>query len=79
MTISFELGVVGVTPGAVEAAAAAGAALVPLLLRHMLGDWGDDIDPADAAANDRAVGDGGRLLSCYRVGAWASVWIVHRG
>jgi hypothetical protein len=34
--------------------------------RHLSGDWGD-LDPDDAAENDRAVAAGDRILSAYAV------------
>jgi hypothetical protein len=34
--------------------------------RHLMGDWGD-LDAENRAANDRAVKEGGRILSCYHV------------
>lgn len=33
-------------------------------VRHVSGDWGD-VDEEDRAANDRAVKEGGRVLSSY--------------
>jgi hypothetical protein len=38
-----------------------------LLARHSAGDWGD-LDASDKAANDKALVEGTRLLSCYHVG-----------
>lgn len=35
-----------------------------ILARHQRGDWGD-LSDGDKAANDRAVRDGGRILSAY--------------
>lgn len=41
--------------------------LVALLRRHVSGDWGE-VCPDDAAANERALVEGSRLLSVYRIG-----------
>jgi hypothetical protein len=43
----------------------------------MSGDWGD-VDAEDAAANDAALDDGGRLLSAYVIGE-DRLWIITDG
>lgn len=48
--------------------------LVALLQRHGAGDWGE-VCPEDAAANDRALIDGSRLLSVYEIGD-TKIWII---
>lgn len=48
--------------------------LVALLQRHGAGDWGE-VCPEDAAANDRALVDGSRLLSAYKIGD-TKIWII---
>jgi hypothetical protein len=40
--------------------------LVACWLRHRQGDWGD-VDDEDAGVNDRAVEEGGRLISAYPI------------
>jgi hypothetical protein len=40
-------------------------ALAEAIARHTLGDWGD-VSDIDWEKNDRAVKDGGRVLSIYR-------------
>ena len=64
---TFPLGEVVVTPGAMEALRGknwAGAAMTWMLNRHASGDWGD-VSTEDRAANNRAVTDGGLILSVY--------------
>lgn len=39
--------------------------ILPLIRRHLSGDWGDEICPDDIAANDTALLDGGAILSHY--------------
>lgn len=48
--------------------------LVALLQRHVSCDWGL-VCPEDAAANDRALVDGSRLLSAYKIGD-TKIWII---
>lgn len=71
----FETGRVVATPGAMEALEAAGSSGLELLGRHMTGDWGE-LDPEDAAANDRALRDGERLLSAYTLATGVKVWVI---
>jgi hypothetical protein len=50
--------------------------ILPLLARHVTGDWGD-LDPEDKQANDSAVKIGERILSSYCVSpAIGNVWII---
>ena len=63
----FPLGRVTATPGALLLLTASGGDVFALLLRHSQGDWGN-LTPDDAAANDAALLDGGRLLSAYELG-----------
>ncbi len=73
----FPVGRVVATPAALAALDAAGGAAVcaRLLGRHMAGDWGE-LDAEDRAANDRALGDGSRLLSAYMLTTGARIWII---
>lgn len=61
-----QLGVVLATPGALEAAKAAGVGLGAYVIRHANGDWGD-VCSEDRQANEAALQDGSRLLSAYRL------------
>ncbi len=69
----FELGVVIVTPGALEVLASEEPLV--LLRRHASGDWGE-VDAHDRRANDHALKDGTRLLSAYTLATGAKVWII---
>ena len=51
------------------------AQVLPLVLRHSTGDWGD-VEREDWTANDEAIGNGGRLFSAYQLTAAARVWII---
>jgi hypothetical protein len=61
---SFELGQIVATPGALEATTDAQRLLY--LARHSIGDWGH-VCSEDRNANDRAVHNGGRILSAYPI------------
>jgi hypothetical protein len=60
----FPLGLVTLTPGAIETIRRAGIHPGELLRRHASGDWGD-VDDEDRAANNWSVDHGLRLLSAY--------------
>lgn len=62
----FDLGRLVATPGALELLKKAQFHPARLLQRHQCGDWGE-LCPADIAANDQALLNGGRLLSVYLV------------
>ncbi len=61
----FPLGQILATPGAL-AAVGSSLYLVALTARHVRGDWGC-IHPDDAALNQSAVVEGGRILSAYPI------------
>lgn len=73
--MNIPLGRVVGTHAALEALAAAGADVVLLLARHARGDWGD-LGTQDKRLNDRAVKDGTRLLSAYKLPDGVTVWII---
>ena len=75
--INLPLGRLFSTPGAINAMTKAGQDGSVFLDRHRIGDWGD-IDQEDWAANDRAVGDGGRVLSAHTLLDGVKVWIIVR-
>lgn len=52
-----------------------GIDVAALIVRHLMGDWGD-MDGHDRAHNDHALLTGSRLLSAYRVTATETVWII---
>jgi len=49
--------------------------LVSLLRRHMSGDWGDVCED-DQGLNEKALADGGRLMSVYQVQPGFTVWVI---
>jgi len=49
--------------------------LLRALGRHARGDWGD-VCVEDAAANERALLEGERLLSSYRTAAGIKFWLI---
>jgi hypothetical protein len=67
MSRTFYRGRLLATPGALAILTESGIHPLSLLARHSKGDWGD-LDASDKAANERALVEGTRLLSCYQVG-----------
>lgn len=62
----FGLGAVYCVPAVAAFLATHGRTPAELLAHHAGGDWGT-VSEADAAANDRALREGGMLRSCYLV------------
>ena len=60
--VRLPLGHVVATPGALDVVRNYSLDVVGLLHRHRAGDWGS-VSEHDARANDRAVGEGTRVLS----------------
>ena len=73
--MTFPLGRVLATPGALRAFEEAQETPLPYLSRHLQGEWGD-LDPEDSAANERALTGGSRLLSAYQLRSGTRVWII---
>lgn len=71
----FDPGRILATPGAEAALYEAKEDFLPLLARHLAGDWGDLCDE-DRASNDRALRSGGRLFSAYALGTGLKLWCV---
>lgn len=71
----FPLGRVVATPGAIEAFENAGERPSDYIGRHMRGDWGD-VSPEDWLSNDRAVVEGYRILSAYRLSTGVRIWVI---
>ena len=71
------LGRLVATPGvmALLTDAAAQTALASCIDRHASGDWGN-VCAEDAAANDRAVTQGARVLSAYTLPGDTKIWII---
>jgi hypothetical protein len=70
--IKFQPGTIVTTLGALDVATREQIAVI--LARHLRGDWGE-VDHEDAAANERAIKDGERLLSVYDVNG-EKLWVI---
>ena len=68
----FPVGMTYATPGAL----ALNVDLTRYLHRHHCGDWGDELCAEDKAANEQALKEGSRLLSCYRTPAGDRLYII---
>ena len=73
--VSFDLGPVVSTPGALRALAACGADPLHYVSQHARGDWGD-IDEADKQANQEALRTGARLMSAYTLPDGQKLWVI---
>lgn len=72
--ISFPLGQIVATPGALELLDRSGVNAAELIQRHQSGDWGN-VPPEDAVENDHSVVNGFRILSSYPIGE-GRIWII---
>lgn len=70
----FMMGKLVATPAALDLLVKHNMTPDRFVQRHMSGDWGD-VDAEDAAANEAAVDDGGRLLSAFVIGE-DRLWII---
>jgi len=73
--VSFDLGPIVATPGALEALGRNQMTSLELLARHCRGDWGD-LDSEDKQANDTALQTGARLLSAYHLPDGTKIWLI---
>lgn len=72
----FDLGRLLITPAALQALTDAHVGAWSFLVRHITGDWGD-LDPEDQMANNKALYDGLRVLSAYRIpNSDTRIWII---
>lgn len=71
----FALGRLVATPAALTVLIVAKVPPHSLLRRHVRGDWGD-LDAQDRKENERALAQGTRLLSSYRLPDGETVWII---
>lgn len=71
----FALGAIVATPGALRALEDARQTPLDLLARHITGDWGT-VEAEDWKANDRALSQGGRLLSAYTLISGVKLWVI---
>lgn len=74
-SVSFQLGQLLATPGALAAIEDAGQSPAEFLTRHCQGDWGE-VCKEDKLANDQALREGTRLLSAYRTLKGVRLWII---
>ncbi len=74
-TVSFSLGRIVATPGALAALEGAGQLPVEFLQRHARGDWGELCDE-DRRANACALKTGARLMSSYTLSGEIRLWII---
>lgn len=73
--LSFHLGQLLATPGALAAIEDAGQTPAEFVEHHRQGDWGEVCDD-DRLANDQALKEGTRLLSAYRTSKGVRLWII---
>jgi hypothetical protein len=73
--VTFMLGQVVATPGALQALAAAGQHPLTFLSRHARGDWGE-LCAEDREQNAMALREGHRLMSAYTFGNGEKLWII---
>jgi hypothetical protein len=71
----FWPGQIVATPGAIEAFSTSGESPFDFLMRHLTGDWGD-LDAHDLNANEAAVEQGLRVISCYRLSSNERIWVI---
>jgi hypothetical protein len=73
--MTFQLGQLVATPGAINALQKTGETPLPYLNRHLAGNWGD-CDDQDAKANDDALANGGRIFSVYHLTDGIKIWVI---
>lgn len=73
--VSFPLGRVVATRGALAALERAGEPPLRYLARHAIGDWGE-VGPEDWQENELSLREGYRLLSAYTTSAGDKLWII---
>lgn len=74
LMFKFPMGGLHITPGAFAALEKAHMLFVELVVRHLMGDWGDMCDE-DKMLNDEAVKHGGRIFSAYETEV-GKLWII---
>ena len=77
--VSFSLGRVVATPGALAALGRVNLAPIHYLRRHARGDWGEGLCAEDKRANADALVHGTRLLSAYVLPDETKLWIITDG
>lgn len=71
----FTAGKLYSTPGAIDAMQRSGDDVHVLLLRHLCLDPGE-LSPEDVRANERAVQDGSRIFSAFKLSDGTKVWLI---
>ncbi len=71
----FSPGQLVATPGFIQALHDSGDKIVPYLLRHVQGDWGE-LDEHDRKENELSLRKGFRLLSAYRLSDDTKFWVI---
>lgn len=71
----FDLGMLYSTPGASVALEKAHTDLQTVVARHVTGDW-SEMAETDQQANRRAVREGRRVFSAYRLSSGVKLWII---
>ncbi len=72
----FDLGQVVGTPGALQAIQDADQNPLEFLVRHVTGDWGDNLSDEDKKENDLSVREGYRILSAYELNTGVKIWLI---
>lgn len=73
VSMKFEPGALGITPGA--KAVLLDADVMAALARHLAGDWGE-LDEHDWQENELSLQRGFRLLSAYQSSEGVKFWII---
>ena len=71
----FDFGRVVATPTLANYCEKKGFSMLPYLIRHANGDWGD-VCKEDWKSNDEALKNGLRLLSEYKLPDGRRIWII---
>lgn len=73
--ISFELGSLYITLGAIEALRESNQHPQEFLQRHQCGDWGE-LSEEDKRENELSLKHDFRILSAYRTAKGARLWVI---
>lgn len=71
----FSLGKIVGTPACLGEFNVSGESIIPYISRHVTGDW-SDMSFEDQLANRRALKDGSRVFSSYRMMSGVVIWII---
>jgi hypothetical protein len=69
----FPLGQLVATPGALDVITF--EQVHDLIERHRTGDWGD-VSEQDWLANDRALAEGRRIFSSFKMSKYVRIWVI---